>query len=61
MVDYYLQNATSTLDTLRPGETHILRMTRTNVNGGVLLQTYVDGKPLCSYLDSPGLLTTERC
>lgn len=31
-------------------------MTRTNVNGGVELKTYVDRKLLCSYVDSPGLV-----
>ncbi len=46
----------SSIPTLRAGEQHTLRMTRTNVNGGVQLQTYVDGKPHCSYLDSPGLV-----
>ena len=46
-------------DDLVPGQQYTLRMTKKNVNGGVQLQTYVDGKPHCSYFDSPGILTRK--
>ena len=45
------------IPTLRAGEQHTLRMTKKNVNGGVQLNTYVDGKPHCSYFDTPGIQT----
>jgi hypothetical protein len=50
---------------LVPGQQYTLRMTKTNVNGGVQLQTYVNGKPHCSALDKPGILTrsavSDKC
>ena len=53
------------IPTLKPGEQHTLRMTKKNVNGGVQLNTYVDGKPHCSYFDTPGIQTrsavTDKC
>lgn len=44
-------------DDLVPDQQYTLRMTKTNVNGGVQLQTYMNGKPHCSFFDKPGIQT----
>ena len=50
---------------LVPGQQYTLRMTKTNVNGGVELKTWVNGKLHCYATDRPGILTrsgvTDKC
>ena len=50
---------------LVPGQQYTLRMTKKTVNGGVQLNTWVNGKPYCYAIDKPGILTrsgvNEKC